>query len=49
MYQHLSPCEHYNDIVNLRKLPDTDSTAVIVDKKEYIVMLFYQIFECAQL
>ena len=34
MYQHLSECEHYNDIINLMKLPDTDSTAVAVDKKE---------------
>ena len=34
MYQHLSKCEHYNYVVNLMKLGDTDSTTVAVDKKE---------------
>ena len=30
-------CEHYNDIVNLMKLVDTDSTNVAIDKKEYML------------
>ena len=33
MYQHLLKSEHYNNIANLMKLPDTDSTTVGVDKK----------------
>ena len=37
MYQRLSKCEHHNDIVNLMKLPDTDSMIVAVDKKEYML------------
>ena len=37
MYQHLSKCEHYNDIVKLMKLPEPDSTTVAIDKKEYIL------------
>ena len=36
MYQHLSKCECYNDIVNLMKLPDNDSTTTAIDKREHI-------------
>ena len=34
MYQHLSKCECYNNIVNLMKLPDNDSTTAVIDKRE---------------
>ena len=34
MYQHLSKCEYYNNIVNLMKLPDNDSTTAVIDKRE---------------
>ena len=37
MYQHLSKCEHYNYTINLVNSPDTDSTTVAVDEKEYIL------------
>ena len=37
LYQHLTKCEDCNGIVNLIKLPDTDSPTVAVDKKEYIL------------
>ena len=37
LYQHLTKCEDYNGIVNLIKLPDTNSTTVAVDKKEYML------------
>ena len=36
LYQHLTKCEDFNGIVNLMKLPDTDSATVAVDKREYI-------------
>ena len=34
MYQHLSKCEYYNNIVNLMKLPGNDSTTAVIDKRE---------------
>ena len=36
-YQHLTKCKDCNGIVNLMKLPDTDSPTVAIDKKEYIL------------
>ena len=36
-YQHLTKFKDCNGIVNLMKLPDTDSPTVAIDKKEYIL------------
>ena len=49
MYQRLSKCEHHNDIVNLMKLPDTDSMIVAIDKKEYMLNAVLSNFQCGQL